>query len=133
MLLDLDQERRTCKIDFLRSSHKPSQVWCQLRGARVARHKIRKTEIFTIAEWRDYGPRIRCLILVIRAVSEREIIREIAITILAKTTEREVFHLVDKFIKILLKTEKTAIATAKIIAQIIIEIKAQAEREISDS
>jgi hypothetical protein len=70
---------------------------------------------------------------VIRAVSEREIIREIAITILAKTTEREVFHLVDKFIKILLKTEKTAIATAKIIAQIIIEIKAQAEREISDS
>ncbi len=53
MLLDLDWEKQTRKIDFLHSNRKPSQVWRLLIEARVARRKIRKIDHFTTAEWRD--------------------------------------------------------------------------------
>jgi predicted choloylglycine hydrolase len=83
--------------------------------------------------WKDYGPKIRYLTLVIRAILEKERTQETAITILAKVREREVFHLVDQFIAVLLKTERIATATIQIIVQITTEIEVRAEKEISDS
>ena len=53
--------------------------------------------------------------------------------ILAKIREREDFHQVDQHIAVFLKKEKTIIATIKITVLVMIEIEAQAEREISDS
>jgi hypothetical protein len=84
-------------------------------------------------EWRDYGPKICYSTLANGAILERERIQEIAITILAKIREREVFHPVDHFIAILCKIERIATAMIEIIAQITTKIEVRAESEISDS
>jgi hypothetical protein len=53
--------------------------------------------------------------------------------ILAKIREREDFHQVDRHIAIFLRKGRIAIVTIKATALTMIEIEAQAEKEISDS
>ncbi len=50
-----------------------------------------------------------------------------------KIKEREVFHLVDRFISILLETRRIATVTIETIDQAVIGTEARSEGEISDS
>ena len=81
-----------------------------------------QNSLFNSGESRAYRERER----------ERERIHEIEIMILAKIREREDFHQVDRHIAIFLRKGRIAIVTIKATALTMIEIVAQAEKEISD-